>query len=268
MRCWRTHIRTRAPDSPSPGVAQTIFRIADAGGLTIIPVGDAGPLLPPSVGQVHLPEGLTEPGRVASGDELFAALSADFEGFARFRARVTGKGVARGPAFHRLSAAIRNLGQKMGRKGKAQLPHAEVIIIERKPPRWPERPGFGSSMEARGPRSLGVLRYFGTPSSPAGHYPRIPIMTEVEPTAPRDDRAWPRGAVPLSLILGLITLAGGIVGNRGRSIFPLPCLLIGLLAGASLLVIAIRRWLSVGSIPAGLGRFAGILPLADRSSLS
>jgi hypothetical protein len=122
----------------SPGVARAIFRIANAGGLTIIPVGDAGPLLPPSVDQVHLPEGLAEPRRVASGDELFAALTADFERFARFRARVTGTGAAHRPASRRLSAALRSLGQKIGRKGKAQLPHVEEIIIERRPPRQPE----------------------------------------------------------------------------------------------------------------------------------
>ncbi len=122
----------------SPAVARTVFRIANAGGLTIIAAGDAGPLLPPSVHQVHLPEGLTEPRRVASGDELFTALTADFERFARFRARVTGTGAAHRPASRRLSAALRSLGQKIGRKGKAQLPHVEEIIIERRPPRQPE----------------------------------------------------------------------------------------------------------------------------------
>jgi hypothetical protein len=127
----------------SPGVAQTIFRISNAGGLTIIPVGDAGPLLPPSVDQVHLPEGLTEPRRVASGEELFATLSADFDEFGRFRASVTGTGAAHRPAPHRLGAAIRSLGRQMGPQGKTRRPNVEEIIIERRRPQQPQNPESG-----------------------------------------------------------------------------------------------------------------------------
>src|SRR5689334_9089646 len=57
----------------SPAIAEAIFRIAEAGGLTIIAVSEAAPFLPPSVDPADLPadDYFVEPHRVASGDELF-----------------------------------------------------------------------------------------------------------------------------------------------------------------------------------------------------
>lgn len=125
----------------SPGVAQTIFRIADAGGLTILAAGDSGPLVPPSASPAALPQDLPEPRRVTSGEDLFTALSADYDRYARFREHVTRAGAARRTASRGLAGAIRNLASKARRKGRAQPAHVEEIIIERRPPRRSQDPG-------------------------------------------------------------------------------------------------------------------------------
>jgi hypothetical protein len=126
----------------SPGVAQTIFRIADAGGLTILTAGDCGPLVPPSADRA-LPQDLPEPRRVTSGEDLFTALSAEYDGYARFRDHVTGAGAACRTASRGLAGAIRNLARKARRKGRAQPAHVEEIIIERRPPWRSQDPGSG-----------------------------------------------------------------------------------------------------------------------------
>ena len=74
----------------SPSIAQAIFRIAEAGGLTIVAVSEAAPFLPPSVDFADLPEAdyFAEPRRVGSGDELFTALSAGFDRHRRWRDQV------------------------------------------------------------------------------------------------------------------------------------------------------------------------------------
>ncbi len=100
----------------SPGIAQAIFRIADAGGLTILAVGDSGPLLPPSAHPAALPKDFPEPRRVTSGEELFTALSADYEGYARFRDRVTGTG-ARPHLAAWLTPSETSEGSRAGKEG-------------------------------------------------------------------------------------------------------------------------------------------------------
>ncbi|MGK5739262.1 hypothetical protein [Micromonospora sp. URMC 103] len=71
----------------------------------------------------------------------------------------------------------------------------------------------------------------------------------------RDDRAWPKGAMPASLLIGLAVVAAGVTVTTASSHVALAalCLLVGLAVGSSLIVIGIRRWLDGQAIPAGLG---------------
>ena len=80
--------------------------------------------------------------------------------------------------------------------------------------------------------------------------------------AVRDDSAWPRGATGVSLLVGGVALVVGIlvVLNHDQQGAAALFLLLALLLGSSLIVIAIRRWLSGHVIPASLG-LAGVLLL-------
>lgn len=92
----------------SPGIAQIIFRVAAAGSLTIVPVSEAGAVLPPSVDAADLPDDdyFAEPCRVASGDDLFAALRPGYERYEHWRDQV----IPRTPPRPRL--------RRWGRQGK------------------------------------------------------------------------------------------------------------------------------------------------------
>jgi hypothetical protein len=85
-------------------------------------------------------------------------------------------------------------------------------------------------------------------------------MTGVAPTPHRDDSAWPRGAVPLSLVIAVSALAGGIavVVNNHKLVVAAASLLVGALVGSSLIVIAIKRWLAGRSVPGWLGLFGAL----------
>ncbi|MFI7609360.1 hypothetical protein ACIBTV_30200 [Micromonospora sp. NPDC049366] len=71
----------------------------------------------------------------------------------------------------------------------------------------------------------------------------------------RDDRAWPKGAAPVSLLVGLAVVAAGIVMTTGSNhvVLAALCLLFGLTVGSSLIVVGISRWLGGQPIPSGLG---------------
>jgi len=63
----------------------------------------------------------------------------------------------------------------------------------------------------------------------------------VDPT-PHDDRAWPRGAIPVSVIIGLSAFAAGVAVavNEERPLVPLLHLPTGLLIGSALIITGIR----------------------------
>jgi len=83
----------------------------------------------------------------------------------------------------------------------------------------------------------------------------ISAMTEAEQVPHRDDRAWPRGAGPISLVVGLAAIAFGVAvtASSAQALISALCLLAGLLIGSSLIVVGMQRWLSGKGIPAGLG---------------
>jgi hypothetical protein len=78
----------------------------------------------------------------------------------------------------------------------------------------------------------------------------------------RDDSAWPREADGVSLLIGGFALVVGIfvVVNHEQPLGAALFLLLALLLGSSLIVIAMRRWLSGHTIPASLG-LAGLVLL-------
>ncbi|WP_018908826.1 hypothetical protein [Salinispora arenicola] len=80
-------------------------------------------------------------------------------------------------------------------------------------------------------------------------------MTEAEQVPHRDDRAWPRGAGPISVVVGLAAIAFGVAvtASSAQALISALCLLAGLLIGSSLIVVGMQRWLSGKGIPAGLG---------------
>ncbi len=103
----------RCSCTPShPGIADVIFRVADAGGMAIIPAAEIGPLLPPSADPADLPENLEQPHRVASGAELFSALGGEYGRYVRWRDRVLPGAGRRRPLVQRLGRAIRGLGRR------------------------------------------------------------------------------------------------------------------------------------------------------------
>ncbi|MGW5558965.1 hypothetical protein ACWER9_17270 [Micromonospora sp. NPDC003944] len=79
-------------------------------------------------------------------------------------------------------------------------------------------------------------------------------MTEAEQVPHRVDRAWPRGAGPISLVVGLAAIAFGVAvtASSAQALTSALCLLTGLLIGSSLVVVGMQRWLSGKGIPAGL----------------
>ncbi|MFI6270233.1 hypothetical protein [Micromonospora zamorensis] len=89
-------------------------------------------------------------------------------------------------------------------------------------------------------------------------------MTEAEQVPHRDDRAWPRGAGPMSLFVGLAAIAFGVAvtASSAQALTSALCLLAGLLIGSSLIVVGMRRWLSGKGIPAGLGIASAIAAVA------
>jgi len=92
----------------SPGIAEVIFRIAEAGGMAIIPAAPIGPLLPPSAEPDDLPAVLSHPHRIESGRQLFSALSGEYGYFQRWRDRVT-------PVAARRASLLRRLATRIGR---------------------------------------------------------------------------------------------------------------------------------------------------------
>ena len=93
----------------SPGIAEVIFRIAEAGGMAIIPAAEIGPLLPPTADPGDLPEDLSQAHRIASGTELFSLLSTDYGRYASWRDRVIGGTASRRRLSPRLARSIRGL---------------------------------------------------------------------------------------------------------------------------------------------------------------
>jgi hypothetical protein len=70
----------------------------------------------------------------------------------------------------------------------------------------------------------------------------------------RDDSAWPRGAIPISLVAGLATVVGGgiVVGKASNGWLTGLGLLMGLAIAALIIVLGIRRWLTGARFPIGL----------------
>lgn len=95
----------------SQGIAEVIFRIADAGAMAIMPAAQIGPLLPPTADSSDMPEGMRPQQRIASGRELFSVLSGDYDRYARWRDRVITAAATRLPLLHRLTKGIRVLGR-------------------------------------------------------------------------------------------------------------------------------------------------------------
>ena len=84
-------------------------------------------------------------------------------------------------------------------------------------------------------------------------------MTE-EASAPRRDAStWPRGAAPLSFIIGLLSLLVGLsmAGGADTPLLPLLALVVGVLIGATLIVVGIRRWLAGERVPLVLALISG-----------
>ncbi len=85
-------------------------------------------------------------------------------------------------------------------------------------------------------------------------------MTEDARTQRRDDSAWPRGATPISLIIGGISLLVGlgIAGNAEAPLVALLVLVLGIGVGATLIVVGVRSWLDGGPVPLVLALISGI----------
>lgn len=85
-------------------------------------------------------------------------------------------------------------------------------------------------------------------------------MTEGAGPQRRDHSAWPRGATPLSLIIGVTSLVVGVsmVGNADEPLLPLLVLVVGTGIGATLVVVGIRRWLAGGHLPLVLALISGV----------
>jgi hypothetical protein len=90
-------------------------------------------------------------------------------------------------------------------------------------------------------------------------------MTGTKQRMPRDDRAWPRGAAPISLAAGQLSLAGGVVitARQGWPLAQMALELAGLVAGLSLMIIFIVRWLrGAAPPPISIGLISSSLALA------
>ena len=85
-------------------------------------------------------------------------------------------------------------------------------------------------------------------------------MTQNVRTQRRDDSAWPRGAAPISLTVGVISLVVGLsmVGKAAAPLVPLVLLVAGIAIGATLIVVGITRWLDGGNVPIALAVVSGV----------
>jgi ABC-type Mn2+/Zn2+ transport system permease subunit len=85
-------------------------------------------------------------------------------------------------------------------------------------------------------------------------------MTQNARTQRRDDSAWPRGAAPISLTVGVISLVVGLVmvGQAEAPLVPLLVLVAGLGIGATLIVVGVKRWLDGGTVPIMLAVISGV----------
>jgi hypothetical protein len=88
---------------------------------------------------------------------------------------------------------------------------------------------------------------------PRGH--RTCVTRELE-VVPRDDRAWPRGAVLISVVFGLVAIGAGVglvVGAAGRGPLTVALVAVGLLAafgyGFATLADAMRHWTAGRQVP-------------------
>jgi hypothetical protein len=86
-------------------------------------------------------------------------------------------------------------------------------------------------------------------------------MTQDARIQRRDDSAWPRGAAPISLAVGVITLVVGLsmAGQAEAPLVPLLVLVAGLAIGATVIVVGITRWLDGGTVPLGLAVISGLV---------
>lgn len=77
------------------------------------------------------------------------------------------------------------------------------------------------------------------------------MMTDGGPSVIRDDRAWPRHAIPTSAVLasGALALALYIATAGAGAWLTAVVFLAGAGVGATLLMLAIRSWLTGGTIP-------------------
>ena len=84
-------------------------------------------------------------------------------------------------------------------------------------------------------------------------------MTEEARAPRRDDSSWPRGAAPVSVVIGVISLLVGfsMAGNADASLLPFLVLVLGMGIGATTIVVAIRGWLAGGQVSLGLVLISG-----------
>ena len=84
-------------------------------------------------------------------------------------------------------------------------------------------------------------------------------MTEEVRTQRRDDSSWPRGATPVSLVIGVLSLVVGLsmAGNAESPVLPFLVLVVAIGIGATLIVVGIRGWLAGGRVPPVLALISG-----------
>ena len=84
-------------------------------------------------------------------------------------------------------------------------------------------------------------------------------MTEEVRTQRRDDSSWPRGATPVSLAIGVLSLVVGLsmAGNAESPVLPFLVLVVAIGIGATLIVVGIRGWLAGGRVPLVLALISG-----------
>jgi hypothetical protein len=85
-------------------------------------------------------------------------------------------------------------------------------------------------------------------------------MTQHTRIQRRDDSAWPRGAAPISLAVGAISLLVGLsmIGRAEAPLVPLLVLVTGIGIGATVIVVGIKRWLDGGTVPLALAVISGV----------
>ena len=91
-------------------------------------------------------------------------------------------------------------------------------------------------------------------------------MTEEVRTQRRDNSAWPRGATPISVVIGVISLLVGLSmsGDAEAPLHPFLVLVvgIGIGIGATLIVVGILGWLAGGGVPLVLALISGVCAVA------